>query len=446
MPPNRMRTGARPAHDDADRSCLPAPKGSLAALAGSRRLSGESPVGLPNTDLMTTFERYVFRRLAAVFLVTLTALAGVVWATQALRQLDLVTAKGQTIVQFIGMTMLAMPFLALAIAPFALLIAMLVVLNTLSNDSELIVINASGASRSVLLRPILVFAVVISLFCASLSLLFAPAGLAALRDEITQVRVDLVANIVRPGRFIGIEDGLTFHIRNRGGDGQLEGLLMHDERADDIVFTYEAARGQIVEAADRTLLVMQDGTIQRRTRATGSISIVRFQSYAFDLSSMVPTDTVATYKASERSTLDLLAPDPNDTYASENRNRLTAELHDRLSQPLYPIAFALIVFLFAGEPKTTRQNRHAATLTALVLAILLRTAGFGILTLVPGLPVARFALYLLPLLAIVLVGWIIAMGRKPRWMNALGALGERIGDRIEAIVARLQGHQQGGTA
>lgn len=393
---------------------------------------------------MTTFERYVFRRLTAVFLVTLAALAGVVWATQALRQLDLVTAKGQTIVQFVGMTMLAMPFLVLAIAPFALLIALIVVLNTLSNDSELIVINASGASRTVLMRPVLCFAAAVSLLCATLSLVLAPAGLAALRDEITQVRVDLVANIVRPGRFIGIEDGLTFHIRNRGGEGQLDGLLMHDERAEDTVFTYEAARGQIVEAAGRTLLVMQDGTIQRRTRANGSISIVRFQSYAFDLSSMVPTGTVSTYKSSERSTLDLIAPDDGDTYATDNQNRMVAELHDRLSQPLYPLAFALVVYLFAGEPKTTRQNRHLAILVALVLAILLRTAGFGVLTLVPGLPAARFALYLVPLAAIAVAAWAIAVPRRPRWMTALAAAGERLAEQVEHLVSRLQGRQQGG--
>ncbi len=395
---------------------------------------------------MTTFERYVFRRLAAVFLVTLAALAGVVWATQALRQLDLVTAKGQTIVQFVGMTMLAMPFLVLAIAPFALLIAMIVVLNTLSNDSELIVINASGASRSVILRPVLGFALAVSLLCATLSLLLAPAGLAALRDEITQVRVDLVANIVRPGRFIGIEEGLTFHIRNRGGDGVLEGLLMHDERAEDTVFTYEAAQGRIVEAAGLTLLVMQDGTIQRRTRANGSISIVRFQSYAFDLSSMVPTGTVSTYKASERSTLDLLAPAPDDAYAAENSNRLSAELHDRFSQPLYPLAFALIVFLFAGEPKTTRQNRNMALLSALVVAILLRTAGFGVLTLVPAMPAARYALYLVPLAGAGIAAWAIAAGRRPRWVDSLASAGEQLAERIEQLVTRLQGRQHGGAA
>jgi lipopolysaccharide export system permease protein len=395
---------------------------------------------------MTTFERYVLRRLTAAFLMTLGALAGIVWATQALRQLDLVTAKGQTIAQFVGMTLLAMPFLAQAIAPFALLIAVILVLNTLSNDSELIVINASGASRAVLVRPVVVFSLAVSLFCASLSVALAPMGLASLRNEITKVRVDLVANIVRPGRFIGIEDGLTFHIRNRAGDGQLDGLLLHDERDADTIFTYEAARGRIVEAAGRTLLIMQDGTIQRRTRRTGSISIVRFQSYAFDLSNMIPSGTVVTYKASERPTLSLLSPDPDDEYARENRDRLRAEFHDRLSQPLYPLAFGLIVFAMIGQPKTTRQNRSMATVAAILTAMLVRAAGFGLVTIVPGVPAAWPFLYLLPLGASALAAWSIARGRAPRWVVALAQTGEYAMERLEAILARFQRRFQGGTA
>jgi lipopolysaccharide export system permease protein len=390
---------------------------------------------------MTTFERYVLRRLTAAFLMTLGALAGIVWATQALRQLDLVTAKGQTIAQFVGMTLLAMPFLAQAIAPFALLIAVILVLNTLSNDSELIVINASGASRAVLVRPVVVFSRAVSL-----SVALAPMGLASLRNEITKVRVDLVANIVRPGRFIGIEDGLTFHIRNRAGDGQLDGLLLHDERDADTIFTYEAARGRIVEAAGRTLLIMQDGTIQRRTRRTGSISIVRFQSYAFDLSNMIPSGTVVTYKASERPTLSLLSPDPDDEYARENRDRLRAEFHDRLSQPLYPLAFGLIVFAMIGQPKTTRQNRSMATVAAILTAMLVRAAGFGLVTIVPGIPAAWPFLYLLPLGASALAAWSIARGRAPRWVVALAQTGEYAMERLETLLARFQRRFQGGTA
>ncbi|MBM19029.1 MAG: LPS export ABC transporter permease LptF [Stappia sp.] len=395
---------------------------------------------------MTTFERYVLRRLMAAFLMTLGALAGIVWATQALRQLDLVTAKGQTIVQFVGMTLLAMPFLAQAIAPFALLIAVILVLNTLSNDSELIVINASGASRAVLVRPVIVFSLAVSLLCACLSVALAPMGLASLRDEITKVRVDLVANIVRPGRFIGIEEGLTFHIRNRAGDGQLDGLLLHDERDPDTIFTYEAARGRIVEAAGRTLLIMQDGTIQRRARRTGSISIVRFQSYAFDLSNMIPSETAVTYKASERPTLSLLSPAPDDAYARANRGQLLSEFHDRLSQPLYPLAFGLIVFAMIGQPKTTRQNRSMATIAAILTAMLVRAAGFGLVTIVPEAPAAWPALYLLPLAACGLAAWAIARGRPPRWIGALAQAGEYVVERAETLVARLQRRIQGGAA
>lgn len=98
---------------------------------------------------MKTLERYIIRRALFVFVMTLTAMTGVVWATQALRQLDLVTSKGQTIVQFISITMLAMPFLVVIVAPFALMIALILVLNALSSDSELIVINATGDRKSV---------------------------------------------------------------------------------------------------------------------------------------------------------------------------------------------------------------------------------------------------------------------------------------------------------
>jgi lipopolysaccharide export system permease protein len=46
-------------------------------------------------------ERYVLKRLFVAFFATLVGLAGVVWVTQALRELNLVTAKGQTILVFL---------------------------------------------------------------------------------------------------------------------------------------------------------------------------------------------------------------------------------------------------------------------------------------------------------------------------------------------------------
>ncbi len=395
---------------------------------------------------MKTLERYIIRRSVYAFTLTIAAMTGVVWATQALRQLDLVTSKGQTIVQFIGITMLALPFLVVIVAPFALMIALILVLSALSGDSELIVIDASGGSRFLVLKPVLLISFVVMLVTASMSLYFAPAGLAQLRTEITRVRADLVANIVKPGRFMTVENGLTFHIRNRSGKGTLDGLLLHDTRDEETAFTYQAETGQIVETADRTLLVMQNGTIQRRTKKEGDISIVRFQSYAFDLSNLIPEAGEPVFKASERTTANLLSPGRNDAYALKNREKLTQELHERISQPLYCLSFGLIVFAFLGKARTTRQGRGLAVLGAICSCVLLRTTGFGVTAVSGGSTAILSLLYVVPVTGAALALASIfreQSGAQPKW---LGDLQLALHERMDALSDRLNGRKTGGPA
>lgn len=386
---------------------------------------------------MGLIERYIFRRALVAFLATLTVLTGVVWVTQALRQLDLVTAKGQAIGAFLAITGLALPFLVLLIAPFAVVIAAIVTLATLNADSELVVMQASGASRWRTLKPILAIGVAVGVLAAFLTFWAAPAGLKQVREALTQVRIDLVASIIRPGRFIEIDDGLTFHIRDRGADGGISGIVLDDERDPDRSMTYLANGGHIVEALDRTLLVMSNGTIQRRIRKDGSLSIVRFDAYAFDLSNLMPEESAPVYRPSERTIFELLSLDAADAYVQQNRGRFRAELHDRLSQPLYPVAFALLVFLFLGEPRTSRQGRSMAILGAIVAVIAVRLAGFGAGTLAVRYPVAAIGVYGVPLVAIAGSLSILLSDRRVALPAPLARLVDAAGDAVDAVARRL---------
>jgi lipopolysaccharide export system permease protein len=386
---------------------------------------------------MGLIERYIFRRALVAFLATLTVLTGVVWVTQALRQLDLVTAKGQAIGAYLAITGLALPFLVLLIAPFAVVIAAIVTLATLNADSELVVMQASGASRWRTLKPILAIGVAVGALAAFLTFWAAPAGLKQVREALTQVRIDLVASIVRPGRFIEIDDGLTFHIRDRGADGGISGIVLDDERDPERSMTYLANGGHIVEALDRTLLVMSNGTIQRRIRKDGSLSIVRFDAYAFDLSNLIPEETAPVYRPSERTIFELVSLDEADPYVQKNRGRFRAELHDRLSQPLYPVAFALLVFLFLGEPRTSRQGRSMAILGAIAAVIAVRLAGFGAGTLAIRYPVALVAVYGVPLFAIAGSLAILLSDRRVALPRPLARLVDGIADVVDAAGRRL---------
>ncbi len=95
---------------------------------------------------MGSINRYIFRTTLGAFLVVLVSLTALIWVTQALRDIDLMTNQGQSILIFVAITGLIVPLLVLVIAPIALVIAVIHVLNKLSTNSEIIVMNAAGMS------------------------------------------------------------------------------------------------------------------------------------------------------------------------------------------------------------------------------------------------------------------------------------------------------------
>ena len=72
---------------------------------------------------MGSIGRYIFRTTFGAFLLVLVSLTGVIWLTQALRDIDLMTSQGQTILVFVGITGLIIPQLVMVIAPIALVMA-----------------------------------------------------------------------------------------------------------------------------------------------------------------------------------------------------------------------------------------------------------------------------------------------------------------------------------
>ena len=164
----------------------------------------ERPAGRTGAAAMWRLGIHVFNRVAVGFLAVLATLTGIVWVTQALRRFDLVTAKGQAIAAYFTMTFLALPFLVGIVAPFALVIAAAVVLNAMHADSELVAVNAAGASQRQVLAPFLVLSLLVAAVLAWLSLFAGPQALQTLRDMTNRVRADIVANVVQPGRFVDL--------------------------------------------------------------------------------------------------------------------------------------------------------------------------------------------------------------------------------------------------
>ena len=325
---------------------------------------------------MGSIGRYIFRTTISAFLVILVSLTAVIWVTQALHDIDLMTTQGQSILIFVGITGMIVPLLILVIAPIALLIAVVHVLNKMSTDSEIIVMNASGMSPWILFRAFLAAAVVVSILVLAVSAYFAPKGLRMLSDWLTEVHADVVGNLVQPGRFTNVASGVTMRIRERRSNGQMVGIFLDDQRDPAQRVTVIADVGEVLNSPSGTFLVLQHGMVQRFEAKERDPTMVVFDRYAFDLSSLMPGRQAITYSIRERYLWQLLFPDPNDKLYIDEPNQFRAELHDRMIAPIYPIAFAVIAFAYLGAPRTNRQSRTISMFGAVGGVALLRLAGF----------------------------------------------------------------------
>ena len=325
---------------------------------------------------MGSIGRYIFRTTLGAFLIVLISLTAVIWVTQALRDIDIMTSQGQSILVFVGITSLLIPMLVLVIAPIAMLIAVAHVLNKMSNDSEIIVMNAAGMSPWILFRAFMAAAIVVSLLVVTISAYFAPKGLRMLRDWVTEVRANVVSTIVQPGRFRAIEAGVTIHIRERRPNGQLAGIFLDDRRNPNERISVLAEIGELLDNSSGTYLVLQKGNVQRHEAGQRDPTMVAFDRYAFDLSQFAGTGQAVKYSIRERYLWQLLFPDPKDQSYIDQPDQFRAELSDRLMAPLYPIAFVVIAYAYLGAPRTTRQSRTLSMVGAVGGVALLRFIGF----------------------------------------------------------------------
>lgn len=325
---------------------------------------------------MFLLERYILKIAFNAFAACLVALTGVIWITQALRELDLLTGKGQTIMVFFTVTGLSLPTLITIIAPVALFIATLYSLNKLNSDSELIVMSAAGMPPWRLIRPFIALSALVCVVVSFMTVYVMPASFQELRDLVTKIRADFVSNMVKEGQFTTLDNGVTFHFRERAGDALL-GIFMQDLRDKSKPVVYLAERGQAMEANGESYLVLEKGSVHRKEPNSRDTSIVNFERYAVDLSAFNQDGDDVVYKPRERNTAQLLYPDKDDLYYKLQEGRFRAELHDRLSSWLYPLAMMMIAFAALGNAQTTRQGRGFAIAAAVVGVVVLRIAGFA---------------------------------------------------------------------
>ncbi len=389
---------------------------------------------------MKLFETYIVRRVGMMFLVALLPVLAIIWTTQVLQRINLVTDSGQSMGSFAKLATLILPTIIPIVLPFALVIGITQTLTAMNGDSELTVMEAAGAKRSIIIRPVMILAIAISVFSFFVNNVVEPKARVAARQMVAEAYADLLSTVIEEKNFRRIEDGLYVQISQRLSGRILKGLFVVDSRDPAFDLIYYAKEGA-VDASGSSLL-MKDGEVHRKT-PDGNVSVIKFDSYSFDLSDMTQSRGQANLRASDRGLGFLFNPDTNDPDYKQRSGDYRAELHRRLNDWALPAIFALISLVIAGDARSHREARLHPMVSALTLSFALRWADFYATNQIDNSPKFIVILYAIniisALIAIILLLRSRRMSMPVSIRNRLSNWRQRIQDRMPAAPGNSNG-------
>jgi lipopolysaccharide export system permease protein len=388
---------------------------------------------------MSIIERYILRRIAIVAVAALVLTTAMALTTQVMNRVDFLTSSGQTIQAMGWLSLLLIPPMVVIAMPFALLVGVLSTMRGMNQNSELAVLEASGASIAGRARPALLLAGVATAIVFVLSVWVEPASSRQIRELITKAAGDLLSAAIQSGGFKQIEDGLVIQIAEKRAGGEFGGIFVSDERDPQSHITYVAESGALITEQGRTLMLVRNGEIQRRNTVDNSITFIRFDLYSLDASTFSAPKSAA-FGPKQQPTSYLFNPDPDDPVFQSVPHMFKAEMHKRFSEPLYPLMMVLIALFYTVNARSNRRETLTAVLLASSICFGVRAAGFATVSAAGDNMAATVLAYGLPGFCIVLFSALLWRGRGADfWIGLAEKAADWVGTRNNSFLSAARG-------
>lgn len=294
---------------------------------------------------MSRFDRYILSHLLALFGFFSLVLVAIYWINRAVILFDQLIGDGQSTLVFLEFSILTLPNVIKLVLPISAFAATVYGINRLSQESELVVMQATGFSAFRLARPVLYFGLCVTAMMLMLMHVLVPASRATLALRSAEISQNATSRFLTDGQFMHPSSDITLYIRQITQNGELRDMFLADDRSAGSRSTYTASRALLVKGDTGPKLVMIDGMVQTLTRDTGKMSVTKFADFTYDLGGLITGGKVKSRTMDELSTADLLrAPDSLLAETDETLAAFRYEGHSRFAQPLLATAAALIGF------------------------------------------------------------------------------------------------------
>jgi lipopolysaccharide export system permease protein len=320
---------------------------------------------------MARFDTYLFRNLLIATVFITIVLSAVVFLTQSLKFLELVVESGASSLSFWYLTSLALPRFIEVIVPLAMMASVVFVFNKMNMDSEMVAIRSIGFSPFQIGRPAIMLALLLCVMLYAVSMFAAPVALDTMRKMEQVIKAQFSSGMLREGVFNRAGSGLTVYIREKNADGEMAGLVIHDNREENPnPSTVLAKRGVIINTDDAFQVVVYEGSRQEFDEEKGVLQRLNFERYIIDLPDSDPVRQ-RWREPEERTFVELYNPDLEEERDAESIRQFQIEINKRLTGPLLTIVYTLIAIavLLIGPIDRRGQGRRIMLVIFVVMCI-----------------------------------------------------------------------------
>ncbi|MBF0424534.1 MAG: LptF/LptG family permease [Magnetococcales bacterium] len=267
------------------------------------------------------------------------------------------------------MTLLIVPKFAVATLPMALLIGILLALGHLAQESEIVIMRASGVSLYQIARPIAILVLLVVALSLVLNWVVVPRS-HQMFYQLKSVMLTRNTLAIKSNTFQQVASGLTLFVHEQRMPGrELIGILIHDQRNPSEPETIFARKGRLhQDSLGHLALYLEEGS-RHRQLPDGGLRRLDFTTFDMDLGLDIgtPADDPETHALATYTWPALQQATASGTAEAIGAARM--EWHRRLAIPVATGILGLLAIPLGMLPGH-RVGRSFGFVTAILILML----------------------------------------------------------------------------
>lgn len=328
-----------------------------------------------------TLRKLIWKEILPPFLLGLCGFSFTLLSAKMVDLLEWVVGRGIPLSNTLLAFLYLLPSYLIFVFPMSLLLSILFVWGRLAIDNETIALKSSGYPLTAISSPFWGFAGMVFGITGLVSNFVAPHAHTAFRELLRETATTHFEKGIRPHVFTEVSNGLVLYVDQIDPQGELQGILISDERHSEKPFFTLAEKGRFQKAQEisntGTEIELENGMMLVQHAKQEKSHVVHFSKYHLGFSLLEKEEGAKSAKKIEEWGVLELFHGIQETLDPFQKRRLQTEWHRRLALPVACFVFAIIGVALGSHipPRSAKTRGFALSLAIFIAYYLLLTGG-----------------------------------------------------------------------